>query len=616
MSQIPRRTSEFQVSSTRKSGNPRVSRIAQAAGGSAMRPGQSRASATPSMGRATPLRTPCRSNSKDRNTMVPMTAEKEKVPTDDRAFINNKTAQVLEELTKIDGFNDLIQKGLKSMTHKQFIMIIKHFLKPFGNIQIDGTNYTDVVYNFLLSMDYPYNINKSSLKTPSAPHCHGNIVVLLAWLADFSACNEDPEIEYEYSEDFSAPNIAENFMNTTAKAFTLWNNQQEAESEVVLDEMRQAFVDETVGPGEDLDTELDRLKSDIKDLNRNTKPVSVQEVYKQRKEELKALEEQTEELKRINHELSERNNVIQNEIKLKYNESQKVSFNLKKVRQALMNQKLSTEQKNELLIDISKLKTVLLSKKEAAKKLKEIGSENDIEIANLIGKKFQLIESLNNLIFILASNLNLAGMQDSFDPAAYVIKTKKITQNGELFKELKLLKEGLEDLTEKYRKIERNVNQDQINLVDEKHRLALGNSTQLNDLRSKFEQVEMKEKKLEEELNRWESTLQEMLKSSDAEISEIESNISIQNSNISECETLNAQIFNNIKDFKEKSIIQCKDIYEQRKKEAEDKRKRLNEINQLLEKFKKAQAVFPDTVQEVIDDVLEKRKEKDNSSNI
>ncbi|CRK92881.1 CLUMA_CG006410, isoform A [Clunio marinus] len=32
--------------------------------------------------------------------MVPMTAEKEKIPTDDRAFINNKTAQLVMRIQK------------------------------------------------------------------------------------------------------------------------------------------------------------------------------------------------------------------------------------------------------------------------------------------------------------------------------------------------------------------------------------------------------------------------------------------------------------------------------------------------------------------------------------
>lgn len=84
---------------------------------SALRPGPPRTSSTNLLTGMTPSRTPNRS--RERTMFVPMTAEKEKAPVEDRAFVAEKTQQVLEALANQNDFRELVQKGLKSMTHKQ-----------------------------------------------------------------------------------------------------------------------------------------------------------------------------------------------------------------------------------------------------------------------------------------------------------------------------------------------------------------------------------------------------------------------------------------------------------------------------------------------------------------
>jgi SMC interacting uncharacterized protein involved in chromosome segregation len=234
--------------------------------------------------------------------MVPQTAEKEKAPVDDKAFIHQKTQQVLDELARIGGFTELVVKGLKSMTHKQFIMILQHLIKPIvPNIQLDGSNYIDYISNFLLTMDYPYSgLSKSSLRTPSAPHCQNSIIILLAWLTEFSV--QEHETEHCITEDFASSEISKMFMQKTADAFILWNNQEEAED--IMEQIRKGYIERNIGAGEDLDTELNRLKVTISELKKEAKPVSLQKSYNEKREEMKKLKLQSEELSKINSDVA------------------------------------------------------------------------------------------------------------------------------------------------------------------------------------------------------------------------------------------------------------------------------------------------------------------------
>lgn len=182
---------------------------------------------------ATPMRTPSRTpnkstGTKDRMTVVQMTAEKEKAPIEDRDYIHMKTNQILHELSKQDRFNELVQKGLKSMTLKTFIAILEYFLEPiYGTVPKDfQANYVDFLYNLLIQLEYPYNINKSSLKTPNAPHCLNNIIILLGWLADFSR-TDDENIQYTNTEELPDLESMNIFMEQTSEAYKLFNDEKD-----------------------------------------------------------------------------------------------------------------------------------------------------------------------------------------------------------------------------------------------------------------------------------------------------------------------------------------------------------------------------------------------------
>lgn len=548
--------------------------------------------------------------------MIPMTAEKEKAPVDDKLLIQAKTQQVLDELAKADGFKELIQKGLKSMTHKQFISILQLFLKPIvGSVQFDSTTYVDYISNFLISVDYPYPMNKASLKTPSAPHCQNSIILLLAWISEFSTVPES-ENEYCTTDDFSTPDISKVFMQKTSEAFILWNNQQESESDEAIEQIRQTYIEKNIGAGVDLDTDIFRLKEQIDQLKKEAKPDSQQNYYSERREELKKLRKKTEELEKTYRAMCDEVLKAQKKLELKQLAETDAFHELEVLRHKISKQKMSIQEKNNMLIEVSQLSSLLASKKSAAMELCEASSANDIQLSNLIQKKFHLIEKLNNFIYKLSSELEIAGLGGNFNPTIYKIETKKTGGTQKLEKELEQLIQGLNILKEKYQSAIGSVNQNLMKLEAEKHQLITENEmleVDTEKIKQSLHKVTVKEASLEGELPRVSHICEQSYQETVAAFKQTTANIETLEKVINELKDANKQIADNTKAFKAQSVQKIRSLCEKRKLEVQEQRQKVAEMKKVVEEFNKTQKPFPENVQRIIDQVIQKRKEKETN---
>lgn len=538
-----------------------------------------------------------------------MTAEKEKAPVDDRVFIQQKTMQVLDELSRFDGFNDLQQKGLKTMTHKQFISILQHFLKPIaGNVQLDGTNYVDYIYHFIQTMEYPYTINKSSLKTPSAPHCQNSIIILLAWLSEFGGNNaEAPLIEYSATQDFETSEMAKDFVLKAEEAFAVWNNQQEAEAEEIMKLISDVFIQNNTGNCGSIDVDISKLKKSVIELRKEVKPITQQKSCNDKQEESKMLNERVQELTKITEELSHSISNLKNVLDSKQAEESKAEKELKALRKKITSQEMTNEERNKILIEICQAKQVLVDKKQAAMELTETNSENEIQLSKLIQKKFSLINKLNNSLYMVTSELEIAKVKTDFNPAAYEIKTTKISDASALDDEVEKLKAGLKILQDKFDSAMRGLDQD-IHQLKMKLPGLLANKKSLRDEMTKIEtkivEVSAEEEKLTQNLAQRNQEQENVFEHYDGEIKQTVNDINKLKYNISKFEELNAQMLINKATFKTKSIEQISKFCEKRKKEVLENRERLNEMKRVIEDYNRKQKPFPDDVRKTIDEVM------------
>lgn len=505
------------------------------------------------------------------------------------------------------------------MTHKQFILILQVLLKPIvgTTVQIDGSNYVDYVHNLITSLEYPYSMNKSSLKTPSAPHCQNSIIILLAWLTEFICATDDDQsmVEYCATEEFNSPDFTKQFMSKMGDAFVCWNNQDELEGSKIQ-EMCRMYLDIKVGPGENIETDVERLKKSIDQLQRESKPVSLMKELEDKNVECKQLKNISE-LGRISEDLSGKFLNLRTDLDSKVAVKENLNEKLKTLRDKVSKQKMTQEQRNELLIEITEMKSLLESRRVDVMDLTEGSSEREIQLSNLIQKKFSLIDRLNNSIYTLASECQVAGMHEKFDPSSFEIKTTNIGDTAALNKEIERLKRGLAELKEKYQhaigvmmKSLTDYEVEEYQLIAELNVLAEETQKLKTSVANEFtEKIQ-----IETEFSDFITTANQKHQQNSSKLEEMEVMIGKLNKRIETYRKYNAQIIADKEAFKTKSVAECKELYENRKKEVDEKRQKLNEMKTFLTEFAKAQKPLPENVQSIVNDVMKKRDLNNNSS--
>ncbi|KAG5677251.1 hypothetical protein PVAND_007023 [Polypedilum vanderplanki] len=621
MSQIPRRTSEFQVGSAKRSlsnkQQPSRSTLVRQpssvgiSGGGGNNNARSssiafgRVSATPMR---TPARTPNRSSSKDRGTIVPMTAEKEKAPVDDREYLCTVTNFILEDLSKIEIFKELTHKGLKSMTLKNFIMILRHYIQYICNVPNDFmTNYIDFVYNLLIQLEYPYNINKSSLKTPNAPHCFNNIIVLLGWLAEFSKC-DDEDVQYKTTEELPDNQIIQKLMNSTKHAYSLFNEAKSTDD--IENKIMNFYLESQVGPCSDVESEIKRLKFEIEQLQKDIKPVSLSNELKEKQELSDQLNDQ---IKLRNGNINVLNRKIANlraDYALRREAEEHSAHELQTLQFKLKNQQMSVENRQDLLIEITQLKSALASKRNATMELSESSAEREIVLSNIISKKFSLIDRLNNLLYKLSSDLEIVGEKISFDPADFQIQsTKNDQQMNEMINQMH---QGLKALKEQCLHIFSISKEKIINMEAEVHSYKTQNDLyeiQVQKIKSEFEKLEEEEFAIENEVISLVQNIQSNYKDRIDKIETSKKEILERNKGLVAYEQKIKELTEERIELGKKVVVECNQLYEQRKEEIENRRNELRRTIKTIDNYERNKQPLPDNLQKILDQVI-KRKNK------
>lgn len=118
--------------------------------------------------------------------------------------------------------SDFFSRGaaaLRQMTMKQFVGIVNfllHFIWP--NRVTVGSNHVEDITNALHKLNYPYQVNKSWLMTPTTQHSFGHVIVMLDFLKDFAPPSQQKQMESGQYEEFP-------FMETSEQASYVQNTQ-------------------------------------------------------------------------------------------------------------------------------------------------------------------------------------------------------------------------------------------------------------------------------------------------------------------------------------------------------------------------------------------------------
>lgn len=534
---------------------------------------------------------------------MPQTAEKEKPPTEDRQLVYEKSQIVLEAVARLNAheFNEILTKGLKCMTTKQFILILRHFMKPIcGNVPLDGSNYIEIVFNFIQRADYPYqNLTKSTLKTPTAPHCLYAIIFFLAWLAEFSTPS-DTVVEYVENPYLPSVDFTREFMTKTGIAFQLWNNQEDAEN--IYDEIFQSYVQLQTGGTTDIEGEVVRLKGQIEELKRQSRPESLQGIYLARRNETNELNQKIEEMiERINS-LTRKNKSE----KLSLDSVQQTISNLRKeiaeIRNQISKQGMTQNERVEILKNIVQSRQLLQNEKEQTLNLLEEANEKEIIYANLLQKKGKLIGEINNYLYKFASDLvSIDKTGARFDPSQYQIR------EGENFDgKLVEISEALKAMKIHFENHLKNLKSMKLDLIDQKLKLHAeftvksAENTKQNEF---FQSIDHAITKAEQKTVQIVETGMQKQHDNIILLRQLTSDINQERNFVEKCAEVNEQLQQNKENFKKLSLEKIKYLYEKRKAEVENFQKTLEEKKKFIEQFNRKRIQFPENVQKIVDEL-------------
>lgn len=164
------------------------------------------------------------------------------------------------------------------MTSKQFMQILEYFFKGITGRDMQALvgkgDLYDGIIRVLKSLDCPFMINKSMLRTPNTPHTFDQMIVLLLWLGDFICLNigtDATNAPSEYKKDAELPSLAytEAFSKAAMDGFQLWNKESD-EFLVLQDHLVDSYISETFGGGIETAKQVvemsDRLKANSIEL--------------------------------------------------------------------------------------------------------------------------------------------------------------------------------------------------------------------------------------------------------------------------------------------------------------------------------------------------------------
>lgn len=227
----------------------------------------------------TPMQTPMGARTRPSNLM--MTSEKKSAPpTEDKKWLQGCITRVTDQVKTIrDLGNDFVAKGgLKSMSSKDFVVIINHIGKQINPKANFNSNYSDELHKFLMQIEYPYSVNKSWFKTPNAPHSFNHIVIMLDYLLDYLPWDENDGFVHDYDtvertikgSNFPSIEFTHHFRQKVMEGYQLWNNEKNVEfgklQQELKDDLTKATTNGEFKNQHELERDIERLEMEIAEI--------------------------------------------------------------------------------------------------------------------------------------------------------------------------------------------------------------------------------------------------------------------------------------------------------------------------------------------------------------
>lgn len=255
-----------------------------------------------------------------------MTSDRKRAPpTEDKKLLQSYINRITEYVKHVRELGkDFISKGgLRSMSAREFVIIINYIIKLIVPKAQFTSNYSDELFQYLTKLEYPYSVNKSWFKTPNAPHSFNHIVIMLNFLLDFLPLGDDLsedqadyandtgnglDFDHEYNTlertihnpDFPNVDFTNEFNRNVMTGYQLWAKCQEAEFQELKQFMENKLIrsSNTAKNRAELEQKIDTLKLEYDALNKTrvNKPddkekTKLQQAVLERKQQIELMSE-------------------------------------------------------------------------------------------------------------------------------------------------------------------------------------------------------------------------------------------------------------------------------------------------------------------------------------
>lgn len=345
----------------------------------------------------TPIKTPAKGG------FVPPTTEKR--PALDKKWAIEESGRITEYLRQADVGKDFYSRadGIRSMSTKDLVCILNFFLSSVGN-RLEIKSAKDYVEETIKSMDklkYPYNITKSSLKTPTAPHSFTNIVQLLSWLKNLHMHQNQNDEGWEdeflvFREDLYPYLETQKYIQSVStESFKIWNSNQ-GEEEDQFGDIEDKAISKIIHEKTGIQTIADIMQRNkqtwqkCENLLIDIDNVKIPEEQEQKLSELVAELENFESeinvlemnIKQAEGEISE----IQNEIERFQIQGKEIQIALDKLKNAINGQKATVQERDSQVHKIVYLEAKVNAAKNTIKEIQETSSNDLVKETRLLSK--------------------------------------------------------------------------------------------------------------------------------------------------------------------------------------------------------------------------------------
>ncbi|XP_055843877.1 synaptonemal complex protein 1 [Episyrphus balteatus] len=336
------------------------------------------------------------------------TGEQQRAAINDKRWIQEQVTRITDYLKTVDcGINTefLSRGGLKTMSMKQFIGLVDYFLKFIaGNKFKVGSNHVESILKILNQIDYPYTVNKSWLKTPTAPHAFGNAVMLFSFFMEFIPPPDNIELFKKnhliVSEEFPDMDFAFKLSNMAEEGFSLWNNQKNEEFE----KLQKFAVDELICkktsiPSSDaMDDEVNRLNDELDAISAKTSDIQDEEEYFRLDKEVKTNQRKIEKVRSLMQENQKRIDKLKSQVNCQREMNEKLTLRVEELLNIVNNQEVSVEERNQLIEEVGQMQHVVRTKKQAVCDLQELDNQSQVQLSRMIKQLTEKIAHFNSYI--------------------------------------------------------------------------------------------------------------------------------------------------------------------------------------------------------------------------